>query len=44
VKETSPSRGGGEAAAIGIERAMMEFLDFINTTGGGVMSIIVIGN
>jgi hypothetical protein len=35
MKGTFPSRGCGEAAAIGIESAMMEFLDFINTSGGG---------
>jgi len=34
MKGTSPSRGGGEAAAFGIESAMMELLDFINTSGG----------
>jgi hypothetical protein len=34
MKGTSPSRGCGEVAAIGIESAMMEFLDFINTSGG----------
>ena len=43
MKGTSPSRGCGEAAAFGIESAMMEFLDFINTSGGEIMNIIVIG-
>ena len=43
MKGTSPSRGCGEAVAIGIESAMMYFLDFINTSEGEVMSIIVIG-
>ena len=33
MKGTSPSRGCGEVAAFGIESAMMEFLDFINTSG-----------
>ena len=35
MKGTSPSRGCGEVAAIGIKSAMMEFLDFINTTRRG---------
>ena len=43
MKGASPSRGCGEVVANGIKRAMMEFLDFINTTRGKVMSIIVIG-
>ncbi len=34
MKGTSPSRGCGEVVALGIESAMMEFLYFINTTGG----------
>ena len=34
MKGTSPSRGCGEVAAFGIESDMMEFLDFINTSGG----------
>jgi len=35
MKGTFPSRGCGEVVAIGIKRAMMEFLDFINTTRRG---------
>ena len=34
MKGTSPWGGCGEVVAIGIKRAMMESLDFINTTGG----------
>ena len=43
MKGTSPSRGCGEVAALGIESAMMVFLDFINISGGESHGIIVIG-
>ena len=35
MKGTSPSQGGSEVTANGIKSAMMEFLDFINTTRRG---------
>ena len=34
MKGTSPSRGCDWVVANGIDRAMMEFLDFINTSEG----------